>query len=238
MDTPSNAGAPGRGYGMGPSGAPSVYCQSWPGRSPYPQCPGTGPQTPCGPAFQRSQQPAQNQPSSGAGDPGAGSCWRGLPDGKLCTDGMFFKNGRGETVILCGVNLAGTSKIPPFLPLPARGPPNFDSVCSSDCSGLDALPGWGVNVIRLLFVWEAYEPVMDGPSTAYLRMLQRIASRQHGSCMPALDADLEVREPIKGSATCVRLGCCRPSNGGSGGLLNSWYRSSTETTRRGNALLR
>jgi hypothetical protein len=45
-------GAPGRGYGPGPSGLPSVYCQNWPGHSPYPQYPGTGPNTPCGPNFQ------------------------------------------------------------------------------------------------------------------------------------------------------------------------------------------
>jgi len=55
-------GAPGRGYGTSPYGtpygvvpygtpyganpygAPSVYCQNWPGHSPYPQYPGTGPQ--------------------------------------------------------------------------------------------------------------------------------------------------------------------------------------------------
>jgi hypothetical protein len=46
-------GAPGRGYESGPSGLPSVYCQNWPGQSPYPQYPGTGPNTPCGPNFQK-----------------------------------------------------------------------------------------------------------------------------------------------------------------------------------------
>lgn len=57
-------GAPGRGYGTGPSGAPSVYCQNWPGQSPYPQYPGTGPNTPCGPNFQTP--PAQTlQPETG-----------------------------------------------------------------------------------------------------------------------------------------------------------------------------
>jgi len=64
-------GAPGRGYGtspygapygVGPYGAPSVYCQNWPGRSPYPQYPGTGPNTPCGPAFQPPAPQPQPQP--------------------------------------------------------------------------------------------------------------------------------------------------------------------------------
>ncbi len=57
-------GAPGRGAGTGPSGAPSVYCQNWPGRSPYPQYPGTGPQTPCGPAFQRQNSTPQPDDAS------------------------------------------------------------------------------------------------------------------------------------------------------------------------------
>lgn len=64
-------GAPGRGYGtapygtpygVGPYGAPSVYCQNWPGHSPYPQYPGTGPNTPCGPAFQPPAPQPQPQP--------------------------------------------------------------------------------------------------------------------------------------------------------------------------------
>jgi hypothetical protein len=58
-------GAPGRGYGQGPSGLPSVYCQQWPGRSPYPQYPGTGRNIPCGPNFAPPTpppQPVQVQP--------------------------------------------------------------------------------------------------------------------------------------------------------------------------------
>jgi hypothetical protein len=55
-------GAPGRGYGSGPSGLPSVYCQNWPGHSPYPQYPGTGPNTPCGPNFQPAPPPPPPQP--------------------------------------------------------------------------------------------------------------------------------------------------------------------------------
>ena len=57
-------GAPGRGYGSGPPGLPSVYCQNWPGHSLYPQYPGTGPNTPCGPNFQPPPPPpSQPQPS-------------------------------------------------------------------------------------------------------------------------------------------------------------------------------
>lgn len=59
-------GAPGRGYGSSPSGTPSVYCQNWPGQSTYPQYPGTGPNTPCGPNFQRQPQAALRSPDPGA----------------------------------------------------------------------------------------------------------------------------------------------------------------------------
>jgi hypothetical protein len=64
-------GAPGRGYGSGPSGTPygvgpsgwpSAYCQNWPGHSPYPQYPDTGPNTPCGPNFQPTPPSPPPQP--------------------------------------------------------------------------------------------------------------------------------------------------------------------------------
>jgi hypothetical protein len=59
-------GSPGRGYGTSPSGLPSVYCQNWPGQSSYPQYPGTGSNTPCGPNFQRQPQPMVLAPDPGA----------------------------------------------------------------------------------------------------------------------------------------------------------------------------
>jgi hypothetical protein len=55
--TPYGVGPSGTPYGVGPSGVPSVYCQNWPGHSPYPQYPGTGPNTPCGPNFQPAPPP-------------------------------------------------------------------------------------------------------------------------------------------------------------------------------------
>src|ERR1700722_13488893 len=66
--------------------------------------------------------------------------------GALTVDGRFFRDATGGTVILRGADVGGNSKVPPFKAI--------DPV-----SQLDPLPTWGMNVIRLLFTWEAYEGV-------------------------------------------------------------------------------
>ncbi|HEY2748110.1 MAG TPA: cellulase family glycosylhydrolase [Polyangia bacterium] len=62
----------------------------------------------------------------------------------LHADGGFFRDAGGGAVLLRGVDVAGNSKVPPF-----RG--------ITDDTELDPLPALGVNVIRFLFTWEAYE---------------------------------------------------------------------------------
>jgi endoglycosylceramidase len=64
--------------------------------------------------------------------------------GALTVDGRFFRDSSGGVVLLRGADVGGNSKVPPFK---AIGP----------LTQLDPLATWGMNVVRLLFTWEAYE---------------------------------------------------------------------------------
>jgi endoglycosylceramidase len=84
----------------------------------------------------------------------------------LSADGKYLTDARGGIVILRGVNVSGRAKLPPFLPFAstsADGKPDF--------SKFDPLREWGMNVIRLLFIWEAYEPEPGQYNQAYLDAL-------------------------------------------------------------------
>jgi endoglycosylceramidase len=73
----------------------------------------------------------------------------------LHVEGRHFKDDAGRTVVLRGVNVAGNSKVPPFMP-------------AADPAIFDPLPAFGMNVVRLLFTWEAYEPTEGVHEEAYL----------------------------------------------------------------------
>jgi len=73
----------------------------------------------------------------------------------LHTDGRLLRDARGGNVLLRGLNLSGDAKVPPF-----RG--------IDDVGQLDILPALGVNVVRLVFTWEAFEPERGNYDESYL----------------------------------------------------------------------
>jgi endoglycosylceramidase len=79
----------------------------------------------------------------------------------LHVDGRFIKDTQGRTVLLRGINTSGDSKVPSFMPI-------------TDAAMLDPLPGWGINTLRLLFTWEAFEPERCNYDSAYLQYYEQV----------------------------------------------------------------
>jgi endoglycosylceramidase len=73
----------------------------------------------------------------------------------LRVQGSSFVDAAGRVVVLRGMNVAGTFKVPPY----AR---------ALRPESLDPLRAWGLDVIRLLFTWEAYEPTPGRYDDTYL----------------------------------------------------------------------
>ena len=80
----------------------------------------------------------------------------------LHVDGAYFRDAADRVVLLRGMNVSGTGKVPPFTLL-------------SDASQMTQLKKWGVNVIRLTFNWEAYEATRCQYDAGYLGNYAAIA---------------------------------------------------------------
>lgn len=96
------------------------------------------------------------------------------------TEGTAFKDAQGRTLILRGVNLGGSSKIP-FI---TSDDPSRVSYVGRPFPLADAdehfrrLKSWGLTTIRLVIVWEAVEH--EGPGRydqAYLNYLHQLVER-------------------------------------------------------------
>jgi endoglycosylceramidase len=79
----------------------------------------------------------------------------------LRADGAYFRDELGGVVVLRGLNVAGDSKVPPFRPV-------------DDARLFDPFPSWGVNVVRLLFTWDAFESERGDYDETYLAYYEQL----------------------------------------------------------------
>lgn len=66
-----------------------------------------------------------------------------------------------QVAIFRGLNVVGKAKTPPFTPF-------------SNLADLDTLAGLGINVARVPFMWEAFEPQRGTYNLTYLKSYQGV----------------------------------------------------------------
>jgi len=98
-------------------------------------------------------------------------------------DGFFYELNEdgttGRVVFLHGANIFGNSKVP--FPVPTADDPainpegNFYPIAPDALDLMNPLAEFGFNVVRLVFIWEAYEGVRGTYNTEYLDYVKSIA---------------------------------------------------------------
>jgi len=103
-----------------------------------------------------------------------------LPTRRLTQVGPHLVDDLGRQVLLRGVNCGGRSKLPPYFPfhfVESGRPdqveaPTFREAVAAYC---DRLEGWGLNVVRLPFAWEALEPTRGSYDEVWLARYTELA---------------------------------------------------------------
>lgn len=101
----------------------------------------------------------------------------GDPSLALTQEGTVLRDRDGRSVLLRGLNAGGRSKVPPFVPfsydaVDEEAPP-FDEALAVY---LDRVHDWGLNVVRLVFTWEAVEPERGRYDEAFLQRLDAMVA--------------------------------------------------------------
>jgi len=100
------------------------------------------------------------------------------PDWRLVADGTTLKDGLGRVVFLRGVNAGGRSKFAPYVP--------FDFASGQYTSALESYmaraESWGIDAMRVPFMWAALEPEDGQDDELWLSMYAELlaAAWAHG----------------------------------------------------------
>ncbi len=86
------------------------------------------------------------------------------PDWRLRTKGTTFRDGLGRIVTLRGVNGGGRSKFSPNMPFDFTST-SFDTALAAY---MDRAEGWGIDTMRVPFVWAAVEPTQGTDDADFL----------------------------------------------------------------------
>lgn len=113
--------------------------------------------------------------------------WTTGPDS---TGRHVIRDETGRTVILRGVNLGNSSKLPPFVPIWLDGPPN---------PAFRQMREWGIHVVRLLVIWEAIEPNPGEYDAAYLDIVRKMVDL---AAEQGLDVVLDMHQDLFSRHLC------------------------------------
>jgi endoglycosylceramidase len=87
-----------------------------------------------------------------------------LSSSQLHADGTTLRDALGRAVVLRGVDAGGRSKLTPFAPFDFTGD-GYDAALGAY---LDRAASWGIDALRVPFVWAAVEPTQGAYDPAFL----------------------------------------------------------------------